>query len=327
MARHNKGKKPAAKKRKSNHTTRNAGKPWLILLTAILILVAGLWALYAWQNAGRQSAVQQLPQALQKGVQQLEQQAAQLKEKPQSTPSPKPPMAVKKWQNEGLTTLLPGHDPATPLVHHQYFSLYYNETHEQPEWVAYVLKNKHLTESKEARSSFRTDPLVVTGSAHYAHDYKGNGFDCGHLAPAADFAWNPVAMNECFYMSNMSPQKAGFNRGVWKKLENFVRQRAVIDSTLLIVTGPVLQSDLATIGQNEVSVPTLFYKVMYDIHGAELKAVAFLLKNEKSKQALSTFVVPIDSVEALIQHDFLPALPDSIEQALEKHNNKHLWFN
>jgi len=36
--------------------------------------------------------------------------------------------------------------------------------------------------------------------------------------------FSEIAMNESFYYSNMSPQVASFNRGVWKKLENKVRK-------------------------------------------------------------------------------------------------------
>jgi endonuclease G len=68
-------------------------------------------------------------------------------------------------------------------------------------------------------NDFREDYKVTTGSASLS-DFKGSGYDRGHLAPAGDMKWSSTAMSESFYMSNMSPQKPGFNRGIWKKLES-----------------------------------------------------------------------------------------------------------
>ena len=78
------------------------------------------------------------------------------------------------------------------------------------------------------------DPLVKTGSARDA-DYKASGYDRGHLAPAADMGWSTQAMQESFYYSNMSPQLPAFNRGIWKQLEELVRDWAIAEDTILIV--------------------------------------------------------------------------------------------
>jgi endonuclease G len=76
--------------------------------------------------------------------------------------------------------------------------------------------------------------------------------------------WSEDVMKESFYFSNMSPQVPSFNRGVWKKLEEKVRDWAVIYDSILVVTGPILASDLKKIGPNEVCVPKAYYKVIID---------------------------------------------------------------
>jgi len=114
-----------------------------------------------------------------------------------------------------------------PIVEHSAYSLGYNEDHDQATWVAYTLTGAQATSKLYERTDiFRDDPAVVTGSATLA-DYKGSGYDRGHLAPARDMTWSRTAMSESFYMSNMSPQIPGFNRGIWKQLESQVRQYAV----------------------------------------------------------------------------------------------------
>ena len=44
-------------------------------------------------------------------------------------------------------------------------------------------------------------------------DYKGSGFDRGHMAAAANHERNQQEMDETFYYSNIAPQNGSNNRG------------------------------------------------------------------------------------------------------------------
>ena len=55
------------------------------------------------------------------------------------------------------------------------------------------------------KDNFRLDPVIKTGSAILT-DYKGSGYDRGHLPPAGDMAWSKEAMSESSFLTNMSPQ-------------------------------------------------------------------------------------------------------------------------
>ena len=115
---------------------------------------------------------------------------------------------------------LPSQQGNGQIVHHTNYTLQYNEEHEQASWVAYRLTGQQIQNpSTKRKDNFRSDPKVKTGSASLS-DYKGSGYDRGHLAPAADFKWSATAMSESFYMSNMSPQVPSFNRGIWKNMKS-----------------------------------------------------------------------------------------------------------
>jgi endonuclease G len=157
-------------------------------------------------------------------------------------------------------------------------------------------------------------------------DYKGSGYDRGHLAPAADFSYDDFALSQSFYLSNMSPQNPSFNRGIWKKLEDQVRDWAMENDNIYVVTGPVLNKSFKTIGNNEVSVPEYYYKIVLDIQKPDIKAIAFLMKNEKSSASLESFVVTINRLESLTGLDFFPTMPDQLENALEESKTTRGWF-
>jgi len=209
------------------------------------------------------------------------------------------------------------------VIHHTYYSLSYSEPNKQPEWVYYQLTPSLITGSASRTDNFRPDPLVATGSAQLS-DYAGSGYDRGHLCPAADIKANPTAMSETFYMSNMSPQTPSFNRGIWAKLETVVRNWAMTEDSIYVVTGGILTSFKAKIGSNGVNVPQYYYKVVYDAT-EPVKMIALMLPNEGSTKPLQTFVKSVDYVESVTGIDFFPALPDSIENLLEQGVNMGAW--
>lgn len=212
---------------------------------------------------------------------------------------------------------------------HQYtgFSLCYREEYEQAEWVAYEMNTERLVKAADRSDNFRTDPAISTGSATPA-DYRGSGYDRGHLAPAADMAFSPEAMKESFYMSNMSPQVPGFNRGVWKNLEAAVRDWTAEFGTLYVISGPVLEkAEYPGIGSQNVAVPEYYYKVVFapETDSGEPAMIGFILPNEKATAGYTDFAVPVDTVEQRTGLDFFALLDDRLENPLETACNPEIW--
>ncbi len=212
--------------------------------------------------------------------------------------------------------LLPQYSQSDQIINHLAYTLKYNETYEQAEWVMYVLTAEKVSGTVKRTDNFRPDPQVKTGSAALI-DYRKSGYDRGHLAPAADLKWSKKAMSESFFMSNMSPQRPGFNRGIWKNLEALVRSWAVGEEEIIIVTGPVLNAGLPVIGSNEVAIPEYYYKVILDYREPGIKGIGFILPNKSSKASIASYAVTIDSVESFTGIDFFPALPDNEEDRIE----------
>ncbi len=189
------------------------------------------------------------------------------------------------------------------VVSHSYYTLSYSEDHEQAEWVYYTLNSNQLNSAVERKDNFRPDFKVKTSSAQL-YDYKGSGYDRGHLAPAADMKYNTNSMSESFFMSNMSPQLAGFNRGVWKKLEGEVRSITRNSDSVFVVTGPILDDPIEFIGKNKVAVPKAYFKTLVSYRNGIPSGIAFVLPHEKSSASVYSFSTSIDKVEEITGIDF-----------------------
>ncbi len=212
------------------------------------------------------------------------------------------------------------------VVTHPHYTLSYVEKHEQPEWVTYYISKRRLNNKRAKRSNwFEKDPLVRTGSATFK-DYKGSGYDKGHLAPAADMAFSKEAMVECFYMSNMSPQVHNFNGGIWRELEELSRDWGRMNNKIYVVTGPIFKDNLGVIGKkNEVTVPGYYYKILLDIEGEEKKAIGFVMSNKVSNLPITSYVKTVDKIEEITGIDFFSQLDDALEEAVESQVNLDKW--
>tara|TARA_R110002049_G_scaffold215113_1_gene386570 strand:- start:7714 stop:8514 length:801 start_codon:yes stop_codon:yes gene_type:complete len=210
------------------------------------------------------------------------------------------------------------------IVNHNHFTLSYNEKYEQAEWVAYVLKKEHLTYDNRKRPYFIEDPKVKTKSADW-RNYKGSGYDRGHLCPAGDRRFSEYAYNETFYTSNITPQKNDFNAGIWNKLEIQVRTWAKKEKEIYVITGGVLEKELEEIGDEDVAVPNYFYKIVAKGNVNNLKVAAFLFPHNESTKPLPAFMVSVDRIEEITGIDFFENLPKDVETVLEKEVDTNSW--
>ncbi|MFS4468561.1 DNA/RNA non-specific endonuclease [Maribacter sp. 2210JD10-5] len=220
-------------------------------------------------------------------------------------------------------TLLPT-STTNEIVHHSHFSLSYNEPFEQAEWVAYVLKKEHLTDDDRKRPYFIEDPWVRTKSADW-RNYKGSGYDRGHLCPAGDRRFSEQAYNETFYTSNISPQNNAFNAGAWNRLEMKIRSWAKKYKKLYVITGGVLESGLEEIGEEDVDVPDYFYKIVARETTSDMEVIGFLMENKEKSAPLKSFTVSIDEIEALTGIDFFYRLDVKKQEEFESSINLRDW--
>lgn len=207
------------------------------------------------------------------------------------------------------------------LIHYTGMDVSFNADTHEPNWVAWELLGSETKGPHSRHSQFYTDP-EVRGCAR-TEDYTGCGYERGHMAPAGDMKWDARAMKESFFLTNICPQNGDMNRGSWNTLEQKCRQRAMTDSALIIVTGPIFKEGegVQRIGVTGVAVPRSFFKVILSPYADPPYAIGFIMPNAPIKERIEHYAVSVDSVEAVTGYDFFSALPDDLEQRLEADDN------
>lgn len=185
----------------------------------------------------------------------------------------------------------------TPLCRTGYVALH-DDNKLVPQFVSWSLTSETAMGCLPRKDSFAPDPDLPSGQRAELADYQGKaGYDRGHFAPNADFAWDADVQRQSFYLSNMSPQASHLNQWQWASLEAATRAWA-LERNLIIMDGPLWDKTPNTIGEDKVAIPAAYWKVVVDVESR--MALAFIMKNEPTpKGDLSPYLVSISTIERM----------------------------
>ncbi|KAK6470850.1 endonuclease G [Huso huso] len=204
-----------------------------------------------------------------------------------------------------------GFPALTHIKNRESYVLSYDPRNRTAQWVIEQLNIPNLTgESDRKCSEFKEDDSVHVYHRSTNWDYKGSGFDRGHLAAAANHKWNQKAMDETFYLSNTAPQNPHLNQKAWNGLEKYCRSLTRHYQNVFVCTGPLylprteadgkMYVKYQVIGKNNVAVPTHFFKVVIlEKRSGEVELRSYVMPNAPVDEntPLERFLVPVESIE------------------------------
>ena len=201
-----------------------------------------------------------------------------------------------------------------------------------PRWVyEHLTSNNVLNKDNLSRTDiqFKEDTSIPVYIRARLQDYNNSGYDRGHLAPAANHRNDYQAMQDTFYLSNISPQIGkGFNRDYWARFEKFIRNLVNTNNNtnssfehVYVVTGPAYipkyktnNDSNSTDGQwiqeypligtplHWIHVPTHYYKVVLtETSDNSMAIAAFLIPNQSipSNTDIKKYIVPVSTITTL----------------------------
>ena len=204
----------------------------------------------------------------------------------------------------------------------------FNPSYRVPNCVSYVLTSDMIDVTNGPNSErrrnykFYADPSV-SGCPEW-YEYKGSGYDRGHMAPANDMRWSRQSMSDCFLMTNICPQDHDLNGGSWNKLELTVHDWAKHYGKIIVATGPIFNGSSQRIGKNnDIVVPSGFFKVVLD--PSRNLAIGFIYDNHEGGGGVARHACSVDDVERITGHDFFSSLPDNVERQVESTCSFKQW--
>ena len=212
-------------------------------------------------------------------------------------------------------------------------------------WTCYQLHEGNTLSTTDRNDDFKADPDVYNSAT--LEDYRNSGFSRGHLCPSADRQCSKEQNKQTFYLTNMQPQWQKHNGGLWKNLEDLVRNFATDDSktnahcdTLYIVKAATI-SDVNITGtaetgvhdqkcNNRLIVPKYFYMALLHYNKATdtYHAIAFWTLHEDASDTnknYGDYVISIDELEKRTGIDFFCNLPDDVEKTVEAETDLNFW--
>ena len=124
-------------------------------------------------------------------------------------------------------------------------------------------------------------------------------------------------MYESFLLTNVCPQHANLNSGVWNQIEISCRQWAAKYGDLYIVCGPIyFNQEHDTIGYNRVVVPEAFFKVVLCLNDKP-KGIGFICRNTDGNKKKDLYVHSINQIERITGYTFFPHLSPSVTELVK----------
>lgn len=184
------------------------------------------------------------------------------------------------------------------------YSVLYSSVRHEALWSAETLTSDMVLKAAQQRraSFFSSDPRLSVDEGPRLSDYHHSDYDRGHLTPSGDEP-DLSSQHETYYLSNIIPQTAALNRGIWTGIEMAVRNLALQYRRIQVVTGPGYDELVDTIGSSRVFVPAYTWKAVYV--PAKKAGAAYVCSNTEPHPACFT-----ETIEALTKQVGIDPFPE-----------------
>lgn len=127
-----------------------------------------------------------------------------------------------------------------------------------------------------------------------------SGWDRGHLVPSNHMDYDTTYLLRANYMTNIVPQLASLNQGLWKETENITE--CYRDLAPVQVIGGVIYADTSNdffIASHGIKSPDYFWKTLVTTNSNnQIETISWLLPNQNGLSNLNSFIVSIAELES-----------------------------
>ena len=191
-------------------------------------------------------------------------------------------------------------------------------------WVSWQLDRSWLGTIERSDNFMPNTELPEDCYAIRPSDYRGSGYDRGHLIPSGDRTRSRTDNISTFLMTNIIPQSPSNNREVWRELEEYSRELAYQGKELYIVAGG--RGIAQKIAESRVIVPKYTWKVILvldsdsEITAQNATTIAVWIPNSEDVRNTDwqDYIVSVDLVEKETGYNFFANLPSRVQRKIEQ---------
>ncbi|MGH7533208.1 MAG: DNA/RNA non-specific endonuclease [Gemmatimonadales bacterium] len=251
------------------------------------------------------------------------------------------PLSIYATNDEfGDPTPAAADQPNDLLITRPQYTLSYNESRGTPNWVSYELDARQIVSGQDRCNCFTGDPSLPADKVILTSDYTNGGFDRGHMTRSFDRTAANVDNATTFYLSNIVPQMADLNQGVWAQFENALGDSATLGGrAVYIIAGPLYSSTHGLTflkGEGKVAIPDSTWKVAIigprtggvpftrgevqtwdDLDGVTVLAVNMPNIAGVRNDPWAKYLTTVDKIEASTGLDILSLLQADFQDAVE----------
>lgn len=205
------------------------------------------------------------------------------------------------------------------------YSLEYDADKHHSRWVAFTFDQDNSRDRVGRMDTWAWDPKLPKRLST-EHDFRRSGYSRGHLVASEDRVATKEANMQTFYYSNMSPQLAEHNGGVWSRLEAKVRSWGRNNQMRRVIYvakgGTIAEGQIkAERVKGRIVVPMYYWMALLAVDQVgEYHAIGFLTEHrayDRKEENLKSLAMSIDDLEAFTGLDFFHNLSDDLEQRVE----------
>lgn len=213
--------------------------------------------------------------------------------------------ALRAGALAGLGLLSLGGHAATVTLAKGGFTLTYDCTNRTATRYEYVLTKDTGTVARP--SSFYLDPDLPSGCGgqYSTGSYSSvvSGWDRGHLVTSNHMDYSSTYIKRANYMTNIVPQVAKFNQGIWVEAENVAE--CYRDLATVYVYGGVVYNDTSNdyfLSSHGIRTPDYFWKTLITTNTSTgaTQAISWYIPNSANLGSLNSYIVSIAELESLI---------------------------
>lgn len=133
------------------------------------------------------------------------------------------------------------------------------------------------------------------------------GWDRGHLVASNHMDYDATYLLIANYMTNIVPQLASFNQGLWKDTENITE--CYRDIAPIQVVGGVIYSDSSNdffLSSHGIKTPDYFWKTLITTNSSnQTEIISWLFPNQSELANLNSYIVSIEELERMFESDLV----------------------